>query len=248
MMELLKANKLNTTTMLTASTGTGTFGFLFDNSRSLAYSTVGHSSDTATQISVVFGEPTVVSKLLMLNHNLKDYRVFYNSATANSLANVSGNSESSTYITFASVTVNSLQVQLSAPTTANTEMRIGELVASEALLSFTVNPAAPSYKPLVARTKIIHKMPDGGVTMFQVKDKFHVKMEFDFISEAFQDSLRSVFDLADPMWFVPMPTTSAWDAVAHEVLWTNDFDFTWAENSQSQGYNGSIELMETPGA
>lgn len=248
MMEILKANFYNTTTMVSASTGTGTFANLFDNSRTLAYSTVGHSSDTSTNLTVTFGSPTVISAILMLNHNLRDYRIFYNSATANSLANVSGNSATSTYLSFASVTVSTVTLQLSAPQSANTEKRVGEWVISEGRLSFTVNPPADGYKPQVARTKILHKMPDGGITMFQVKDKFHVKIEFDFISTAFHNSLRSVFDDADPFWFIPMPTTTGWDAVAHEVLWTNDFDFTWGDNSQSQGYNGKIELMETPGA
>lgn len=247
-MEFWRENLYNTTTMIRASTGTGTFANLFDRSRSLGYSTVGHSTNTATQISIVFAGPTVVGGGLILNHNLKDFIVFINSTTAASIT-YTGNSMSSTYVNFGSLTVNTFDLQLSAPQTADTEMRIGELVVSELLLSFTVNPPHTGYKPEIERAKVIHKMPDGGVTMFQIKNKFRAKVKLEFAPSAMYSSLKTLYEAADPMWFIQDPTSSGnWDAVAHEVLWTNDFNFTWQDNSKSQGYGGEIELMETPSA
>ena len=98
-MEFLRANAINTTTMVVASTGTGTFSYLFDRNNGLSYATVGYLTTTSTLVSIEFNPARVISHLVILNHNLRQYRAFYNSATANTFTlaiNVSSNSQSST--------------------------------------------------------------------------------------------------------------------------------------------------------
>lgn len=251
-MEFLKANLVNTTTMVVGSTGTGTFGFLYNRNDSLAYSTVGYTTNTSTLLSIQFSQPTVVSHILMKNHNIKQFRAFYNSATANTFSvdiNKTTNSATSSYFGFASITVNSIQIQMDIGISTDTERKIGELVVTERRLQFSVNPSHNDYDPSINLTKIVHSMPDGGKTIFNIREKFRAKIAMEYISSAFNSSLRSVYEDALPLYFLPFPTTGTdWDSRAHEVVWTNDYNFTHAENSKTQGFIGNIVVEETPGA
>lgn len=246
-MEFLKQNLLNTTTMVTCDSGTGTVAALFDRNPAVDYNTDGYPSTTSTVLSVVFDAPTVVSHVMMQNINLKNFRIFYDSTTANSLAIVSGNSHTSYYLSFASITVNSINIQMDSAMTADTEKSIGELVVTEERLAFERNPASSNYKPEVKRAKIKHTMPDGGVSVFYIADKFKASLKWKFVTDSFRESLYDVFSEALPIYFVPFPTTTSWDGRAYEVLWTDDFDFTYDENSTTQGQGGSLTIEETAG-
>lgn len=251
-MEFLRANYLNTTTMLKASTGTGTFAYLFNRNVGLGYSTVGHTTNTSTLISIEFQGPTVISNLLLLNHNFKQYRAFYNSATANTFTpaiSETTNSQTSTYFNFASITVNSIQIQVDAGIAADVEKKIGELIVTERRLQFPVNPSHENYKPAVRRAKVVHTMPDGGKAVFNIANKYEAKVKYEFISDTFTSQLETVWNEAQPLIFLPFPTTgSTWNGTAPEVVWVSDFDFRHGENSKTQGWTGDLELMETPSA
>lgn len=249
-MEFLRQNLLNTTTMITttANNGAGTFQYAFDRSLRLKYSTVGYNSTTVTGFSIVFGTTTPVSHILIQNHNLKQFRCYYNSTTASALGSaVSQNSATSTYISFSTVQAASVEIELEAPMTADTEKYFGEIVIGDRLLVFERNPSVSDWSPAVSRKQIIHEMPDGGIKAFQIHDKFQAKLRWSFITQSFYDSLYSVYSSAMAFYFLPFPTTSSWDGRAYEVLWPGDFDFTYGDNSKSQGYNGSINLRETAG-
>ena len=251
-MELLSANILNTTTMVVASTGSGTFAYLNNRNDNLAYQTVGVSSGTSALLSIEMLGPTVISHLIFKNHNLKRFRAFYNSATANTFSidiNTSTNSATSSYFGFASITVNSIQIQMDSTTAVGAEYKIGELIVAERRLQFEVNPSHDRYDPSKNRTKIVHTMPDGGKTVFNIRNKFKAKIGLDFISQTFRDGLSDVYDEALPTYFLPFPTTgSDWDGAAYETVWTNDFNFRHEENSKSQGYSGELLFEETPSA
>lgn len=251
-MEFLRANLLNTTTMVRASTGTGTFAYLFDRNTGLSYATVGHTTNTATLISIEFSPARVLSHLILLNHNFRQYRAFYNSATANTFTpaiNVSNNSQSSTYFSFASVTVNSIQIQVDLGMSADVEKRVGEVIATERRLQWAVNPTHDNYRPVTRRARVVHRMPDGGTAVFNIANKYEAKVKLEFIGSTFTSDLQDVWEEAQPLVFVPFPTTgSDWDGTAPEVVWPSDFDFRHGENSKTQGFTGDIDLMETPSA
>ena len=251
-MEFLRVNQLNTTTMVTASTGTGTFANMYDRNTNLSYSTIGYTSNTSSLINIVFPGPTIISNLILLNHNFRAYRAFYNSLTANAFTpaiNVSANSQSSSYFLFASVTVSSIQLQVDTPMSADIERRLGEFILTERRLQWTVNPAYDNYRPVTRRAKVLHKMPDGGTTVFNIKNKYDYKIKLEYISSTFRNNLQTVWNEAAPLVFLPFPTTgSDWDGQCPEVIWPSDFDFRHGENSKTQGFIGDIELMETPSA
>jgi hypothetical protein len=248
LMEFLKENKLNTTTQVVVpALNTGTIAFAFDRNTKLPFTSSGYNSDTSLAYSIEFATPTVLSHVLIQNHNLKNFRVFYNSLTANSLGIVSGNSATSTYLSFSSVTVSSITLQMDQAM-SSVDKSFGELVVTERIVQFERNPSARDFDPVSMRKKVVHDMPDGGRIQYIIRDKFKATLKWKFISETFKTQLQSLYEDAVPFYFVPFPTTTTWDGRAYDVLWDNDFDFAHDDNSKTAGFGGSIKLWETPNA
>ena len=249
--EFCGQNLGNTTSMLLSISGSGTFAYLYDRNTALDYVTDGYTGATSTTLNIVFDVPTVVSRIFLQPHNLKTFRIYYNSATANTFTpdcNVSTNSTTNHYFAFASTTVSSIQLQMDNVIEAGQERSIGELVISDLKSQFDVNPSADNYDPKLFKQKIRHVMPDGGTSLFIVGNKFQAGMKLKFVSTAFKDELVTIYNDGNPFYFLPEPTTTAWLGNAYEMVWVNDWNFTYSENSKTQGWDGSIVIEETPGA
>jgi hypothetical protein len=245
-MEFLRANLYNTTTSIKVDNNTDGAEFLFDKNPDVQYTTSGYTgSTTASTISIEFAQPTVLTHLILQNHNIRDWRVYYNSATANSLHTATGNSATSTYISFASLTVNSIQFEHIAGMSA-VERSIGELIVSERLTQFERNPSVDDFRPTIDRKQIIHEMPDGGVVVYNIKNKYRANLSWEFITPTFRNTLKSIYSDADPLFFIPEPTSTSWDGVGNECLWVGDFDFRHSTNDKNQGHSGKIQLRQTP--
>ena len=242
-MEILSQNLINTTTMIMADSGTGLTQYLFDRNKRLGYATVGYSGATVTTISIEFDNPVVISTLFMQETNLGAVSGYYDSLTTNALFSITGSPDGSLYIPFGSVTVSSFQLQLN---NATGERSIGEMVLCEKLLSFERNPVVNGFTPSISRKQIEHEMPDGGRVLFNIRDKYRANLNWKFVTPTFHDDLLSIYETAEPFYFVPFPTTTAWDGRGHEVVWVGDFDFKHSTNDKQQGYSGGINMRETP--
>ena len=242
-MEFLSENLINTTTMIKVDSATGLTQYIFDRNRNIGYSTIGYTSNTASVISIELPTPEVVSHVLLQGTNISALKIFYNSSTANSLFAMSGNSAPGIYAEFNSTTVSSIQIQMD---NAPGERSIAELIIGERILSFERNPAYDNYSPNIFRKQIEHEMTDGGRVLFNIRDKFRGKISWKFITSTFHAALRGVFEDPQPLYFVPFPTTTAWQSEAYEVVWTGGFDFRHSTNDKVQGFSGSIDMKETP--
>ena len=247
-MLFLRPNELDTTTMIKVdAVNTLTVSYALDRDKNTRWTTVGYGTSTATIFSIEFETSTVIDKFYLQNHNLKQFRVFYNSVTANTLTpNISEttNSATSNYYSFATVTVNSLQLQCDLATTVDTEKKVGEIYAGSLMLAFERNPNAASYKPLVDRQSVVHRMPNGGSTQFIVANKFKGDISWKYLTESFYNSLLNIYETATAIHFVPFPTTTSWDGKAYECIWTNDFDFKHSDSNKDAGFGGIIKLEE----
>lgn len=253
-MEFLKQNLLNTTTMLTttANNGVATFPYVLDRNIRLGFQSLGYNSNTAMTLSIKFPATTAVSHIFLQNHNLRDFRAYYDGVTANSLGVVSSNSATSTYLSFSTVQAAQIDLdfnlqQVSGSPASNTEKKVGEVVVTSRLAVVEVNPSVQDWQPNLRRRQIVTEMPDGGVKVFQIKDKFVASMRYHFITSTFRDTLYGLWSSANAMYFVPYPTTTGWDGRAYESVWVGDFDFTYEENSKRGGFNGTVNLRETAG-
>lgn len=248
--ELCGQNLLNTTSMFLADSGTGTLSYLYDRNTALDYTTDGYSGATSTTLNIVFDAPQSVSRILIQNHNLKAFKIYYNSVTANSFTpdcNITANSATNHYFAFSSVTVDSIQIQMDDVIDSQ-ERSIGELIITDLKTQFDINPSADNYDPKLFKQKVRHVMPDGGTSLFIVGNKFQAAMKLKYVSTAFKDELLSMYNDGTAFYFIPEPTSASWLGQAYETVWVNDWNFTYSENSKTQGWDGSITIEETPGA
>jgi ankyrin repeat protein len=246
--EFCDKNLLNTTTMIGCSSGTGTFAYLFDRNVDIDFQTDGHTANTSTVLTINLDAPTVISRVMLQGHNLKDYRVFYDGVTANSWAAVTGNSNTSTLLTPASTTVSSISIQMDNVIETGKERTIGELIVTDCRVTLDNNPDTGNFTPKFFGKKIRHEMPDGGTSLFVVANKYRAKMKLRFVSDSVTTQLLELYNDGDAFYFVPEGTTGAWAGEAREVVWVNDWEFLYGDNAKSQGQNGGIEIEETPGA
>lgn len=247
--QFLRKNELNTITQIVVdAVNTATIGNIFDRDTRTRWTTVGYGTSTSTIFSIQFNTATSIDKIFLQNHNLKQFRIFYNSTTANTFSpaiNETTNSATSNYYEVATTTVNSIQIQCDLAMTADTEKQIGELYVGSLILAFSQNPAAANYIPQIDREQVVHKMPNGGVSIFNVADKFQASIKLKYITSSFESSLRNVFDTGATFYFVPFGTTTSWDGAAFEVAWTGKYDFKYSANNVDAGFNGTIILEET---
>lgn len=247
-MLFLRQNELNTTTQIVVdAANTISVANILDRDINTKWVTIGYGTNTSTNFSIEFATATAIDRVFLQNHNLKQYRIFYNSLTSNTFTpaiSETTNSATSNYYTFATITVSSITLQLDLATTADTEKQVGEFYVGQLMLSLERNPPANNYRPLIDRHQVVHRMPNGGVSQFIVADKFRTQLKWDFLTESFTSQLLDIYETGTTFYFVPFGTTTSWDGKAYEVAWTNDFDFRHSDNNKDAGYSGSITIEE----
>jgi len=256
-MEFIKANYLDTTTLLTVGSGTDTTKYLFDTNTDLQYLTSNFNDDNTTaSMTISFNSTLAVDRISLKNHNLKSFDIYYNGATANTfnftnqttVSQWTTNSETSLYL-YASSPVNctSVTIDMKSTIVADNEKAIGFLYITELDQTFSRIPSATNYSPIFSPMQIKHKLSDGGIRTHTVSQKFKAKIKLKYITETFRDNLKTLYDRFEPFGFVPFETGTGWDGFLQQVLWTGSFDFyKHADNAESTGFNGSINLEETP--
>jgi hypothetical protein len=217
-MELLKANKFSTTTAIAVGSNTNSAEYIMDPDTSFQYVTSGLADDTTIgSITVSFDETTTISRIGMLGINLRGFNLFYDGVTANTFAITStgatstsqwtSNSETAMYLEVAAVQCTSVTLDMKTTIVANSEKAIGYFVASEERLTFPQIPAAKNYKPRRFSKEIMHQLSDGSMRIQSVATKHSADITLEYITTAFRNDLKTVFDLHEGMIFVPFGTT-----------------------------------------
>lgn len=256
-MDFLKANLLNTTTQLTVNSNTGTSSNLFSRDPFYQYYSDGLNSDlTACSITVTFGQTTSVSRLALVDTNFKEFRFFYNGATANSFtllnadtvsSSYTNSTDSNKYFRFATLAVSSITIQCTKTRTANQEKLLALLVVSDLEVALTKIPSANQYKPKIVPKQIVHRLSDGGARINTVRRKFETSLSLDYIDTTERDSLYDLYISDVPFNFCPFGTSTGWDGLIFETVWDGNFDFyEYSDNAASSGFGGKISLKETP--
>ena len=254
--EFLKQNFINTTGVLSTTINTSTLANLLDRDPDVRWQTNGYSSNTASVITFTPSASKNVSRIALVNHNLKDFILFYDGATANTFV-LSGynttatlfttNSQTNSYFNVATQAVTSISLLMRGAQTADTERLIGDLYIGDAYFRFEHNPSAKNYKPKPEEKSFKHEMSDGGEVKYFLKEKFNADIVMDYVSLTERANFRTVYKEHLPFVFVPYANTSSWDGDMYEVNWSNSFDFLALETeSLAVGYKGVIKLSETP--
>lgn len=254
--EFLFKNHFNTSTM--ANVNSSTISNILNREKTLQYITSGFNNDATTlTLTITFAQTQTVSRIALLNHNLRGFQIYYNGVTANTFAltttsdtttaNYSSNSATSKYFTVPTTSVDSISIDMRTTVVANSEKAIGYLYIGTEHMQFDRDPSAKDYKPVIDPEQISHKLSDGGTRLHTLSEKYATKISFNHISESFRDEFKTVYDLRDPFWFCPFGTTTAWDGVFFECIWEGDFNFyKFSDNATAAGFSGSMSLKETP--
>lgn len=257
-MEFLRKNLFNTTTGIVVNSNTSTVANLFVRDTRYQYVSDGlNVDDTVATLRINFGETQSVSRIALLGHNLKKFRVYYNGATANTfnltttcnttVSNYSTNSETAVFLTCEAVDCTSVSIDMYSTIVANQNKAIGWMVVSNVLSDLDGRvPSAQGYRPSLTPKEVVHELSDGSFRNQVVDRKFSATISLDFIDESLKSELKSVFDLHDDFIFAAFPTTTGWDEVIFPCIWRGPFEFyEVTDNAASSGYSGSIRLLET---
>jgi len=254
-MEFIEANFINTTTQITVDSNTSGAENLFNRDPVIQYFTSGFNNDlTQASITIAFTETLSVSRIIMQNHNLKSFDVFFNGATASTFSltgstiasTFTTNSETSLYMTADAVNATSVTLDMKTTIVANSDKAIGLFALSALKLDFDRIPSSKNYNPLLAPKEIVHTLSDGGTRVHTVQDKKRAQVKFKFITTSFRDDLKDVFDEHGEFMFVAFPTMTAWDEFFFEAVWPSPFGFfKFSLDAASAGFSGTINLRET---
>lgn len=254
-MELLRSNLLETTTQLVVDSNTDLASNLFNRDVTFQYSTNGYNGVTKTTIRINFMETTTVSRIALLEHNLKAFRAYYNGVTANAFALISGstntsdfstNSETSHYLQCTPVDCTSVSFDLESTIVAGNEKAIGWLLLSSVMHTFDREPPSKGYKPKLDPKDIVHELSDGGKRIQFISEKNMAQLSYKHITPSEKTALKAVWRQHREMVFVPFGTTTAWDGVIFPCVWEGTFDFEeFSDDAVSAGFTGKINLTET---
>jgi hypothetical protein len=257
-MEFYKANFLNTTTMLTMTNNTAVASNLFNRDPYYQFYTSGLNSDLSSgTITITFDAATYISRIALMDINLKDYRIYYNGVTASTLtlvnqhttaSNFSENTDANVVLKFATISVNSISLQMNKTQVANQEKIVGLFYVGDMYYSMNVIPNAGAFKPNLFSKEVVHNLSDGGVRVHRVRKKFQINMDLDYLQSSDVSSLRTIYNLNDPFQFAAFPTSTGWtNPVFFESVWTGDWRFyEYSDNAAASGFSGKVQLRETP--
>jgi hypothetical protein len=256
-MEVLDRNFINTTTMMSVSTGTNTVARLIDRKPSTQYSSSGDNSDaTTTSIIVRFNETQSVDRIVLQNINLKSFRIqLINTVAAlfspvnfiTTTSDLSNNSATNLYMYLSETTYcTGLAIYATSTMIANEEKKVGQIWVNNQILQFEKNPDKSQYKPVITRKEFPHAMSDGGTALYVLDKKYKAKINLGFQSDTMRQDLEDLHDRWTPFVFVPYPTGTAWDGRIYEVNWIGGFNFEeLSDNYIDNGYKGSLDIRET---
>lgn len=257
-MYFLEQSLIQTTTQLDVPVNTLLAANLLTRDETRQYFTSNYNSDSLTaSITMSFDVTTTVSCLAMLEMNLKSFNVFYNGATANSLAlvsgsdtttaNYTGNAEKSKFLEFTEIHCTSITIDMRGTFVADSEKALGYLVPTVKLLDFDRIPSYRDYKPVRKSEEVVHKLSNGG-TRINVKDKkFNVDVKLKYITETFKQQLNAIHTQKDEFMYVAFPRTTDWDEIFFPCVWEGSFDFeNYSSNAEEAGFEGVMKLRETP--
>lgn len=256
-MELIKANYVNTTTAIVVNSNTTTAEYVMNPDVSFQYVSSGFNNDlTTATMRINFSETLTVSRIALVGINLKEFDLYYNGLTANAFALTTtgatttskwnANSETAMYLTCTPVACTSVSLDMKKTISANQEKAIGYFVLSQEHIDFTRIPSAKNYSPVIETEEVFHELSDGNKRIQVIADRWQVNIRLEYVTTAFRDSLKTIYNLHQGMVFVPFGTTTAWDQVIFPCVWKGPFDFyTFSDDAPGAGFDGSINLFET---
>ena len=257
MLELIRANQINTATQLVVNSNTASAANVYLSDVRYQASSSGMADDSQWYtMRVNFGATTLVDRIAIREHNAREFRMYYNGATASifSLTDANtatldflNNTDVNQYFRIPPTYVTSLTLEMRATMTADQNKAIGYLYAGDALTDFDgYVPPAEGYDPVLKDISVVHIMSDGGKRIHSIADRWSASLRFTHLPQQVRDELKEIFDNHSDMVFSAFGTATGWDGHLFPCVWEGPFGFyRYSDNAATSGYSGTLELAET---
>lgn len=214
MLELIRANQINTATQLVVNSNTASAANVYLSDVRYQASSSGMADDSQWYtMRVNFGATTLVDRIAIREHNAREFRMYYNGATASifSLTDANtatldflNNTDVNQYFRIPPTYVTSLTLEMRATMTADQNKAIGYLYAGDALTDFDgYVPPAEGYDPVLKDISVVHIMSDGGKRIHSIADAGRLRSGSPICRSRYAtNSKRSSTTTA--IWFFPL--------------------------------------------
>jgi len=169
---------ITVTDAVASDTGSDIVDFMRNRSLNSAWVTTDSTDAANTQLDITLGDSTGVSDILVIGHNLADFKIYtYNGATYDLRSTTTGETEDTTYVSFTEVDTTAVRIIIEATQTADEDKAIRRLIITTKVAEFTGYPTIKS--PEVSTNKKKTKMLSGKVAVTEGVGSFSCTLSFD---------------------------------------------------------------------
>ena len=192
---------ITVTDSVATNTGQSFTDLLRNRSNNNGWSTTGSTDAASTTLVVDMTDSLPIDNILLVSHNLKAYTIKYwnGSAWTNFSTTIAEttNSATTTRHTFTSVSTSQIQIIITGTMVANADKRLAQLILTETLGTFTVEPVVS--RPRVSRNRKVSTSLSGRKKVFKSVDAFSCNLKHDTVKlDADCDIIELLFNLYNP--------------------------------------------------
>jgi hypothetical protein len=246
-------NYVNADDVFTVSHGSGAWGNAYNRDKSSQWQSTGAADDTtAVQIDITFYENATaisraIDRLILINHNLKDFVIYYwDGTTYQTWLTVTGEEVANSVITLSPQTIAKARIIMTATQTANQDKAIGELILCQEMLN--IGADLQTYDVAFREKSKTLLMGDGSIQKVLVywsphrTEKYEAKVKFTQISQATLLALAAIKEVGLPfLWY---PESEAQPDLIYYVHWANTLKWKYTTPYKAAGLDVEIDLKE----
>ncbi len=246
-------NYVNADDTFSISSGSAAWGNAYNRDKDSLWQSSGANNDaTAVQIDITFFEGLTainraIDRLILVNHNLKDFIVYYwDGTTYQTWLTVTGEAVANSILTLPAQTTGKARIIATATQTTNAEKTIAECIFCKETLDIGVEMM--SYDVNFREKSKTLMMGDGSMQRVLVywsprrTGKYEAKVKFHMLDEDTLNSLIAIKEAGVPfLWY---PESEAQPDLIYLVHWSNALKWKYSSPYKAAGFDLEMDLKE----
>lgn len=247
-------NYVNGDDVISVTHGSGSIGNIYDRDKDSQWiTTSADNDDTTVQIDVTFyeGETAIertIDTLILLNHNLKDFIVYYwDGSTFQTWLTVTAEDDENSVKSLSSQTTAKLRLEMTATQVADAEKAVGELIACALTLDVGVD-VEPDYDVIYRGKDKTLMLGDGSMQKVSIywapnrTQKYEAKVKFKFVPAVTADALQDIRETGQQFLWYPESETRPSEIFL--VNWSSTWRRRYSSPYKGTGYDLEFDLKE----